>query len=389
MHPPHRAVIDTGALTGNVRALAARTSAEVMAIVKADGYGHGAVRSAHAAVAGGASRLGVAQVSEALALIEDLPDVPLFAWIFAPGMDLAPAVDAGIELSAGEPWAVAALSEAARAAGRPARVHLAFDSGMAREGARPEVWEDLVGEALAAPGIEVVGLWSHLARADEPGVETTARQTELFAEAVDVARRAGADPEMVHLANSAGLLWHPETHFDLVRPGIAMYGLAPDGSDPAALGLTPVMRLEAPLSAVRRVPAGTPVSYGGTATVGPTVLGTVPLGYADGIPRQASSNGAWVSVGGHRAPVVGRICMDQFVVDLGQDSDASAGEVAVVFGAGEGAPTADDWARAAGTINYTITTTLGARVPRVAEDLGARVPRMAEDLGARVPRVAP
>ncbi len=367
MRPPSRAVISGSAITHNVGELAARTDAEIMAIIKADGYGHGAIAAAHAAVAGGATRLGIAQVSEALALRPELPDVPLFAWMFAPGTDLVPAVHAGIELSAGAPWAVEALGQAARRAGRTARIHLALDSGMAREGARPEEWDGLVEGALAEAGVEVVGIWSHLARADERGTggpATTAHQVELFTEAVERAAQLGAEAEVRHLANSAGTLWHPASHFDVVRPGIALYGLAPDGSDPAALGLVPAMRLEAELIAVKDVPAGTPVSYGGTATVGPTRLGVVPLGYADGIPRQASGQGAWVSVAGVRAEVVGRVCMDQFVVDLGRDSDAAPGDTAVLFGAGEGHPRADHWARAAGTINYTITTQLGARVPR-------------------------
>nr|NLD41767.1 alanine racemase [Actinomycetales bacterium] len=364
MRPPCRALIDLGALTRNVGLLRDRTDAEVMAIVKADGYGHGAVRSAAAAVAGGASRLGIAHASEALSLLGELPEVPIFSWIFGAGSDLAPAVDAGIELSAGAPWAVEAIAAGARTAGRTARVHLALDSGMAREGARIEQWDELVAVALAERRIEVVGIWSHLACADEPGSHETVRQTELFIDAVTRAERAGATPEMRHLANSAGTLWHPETHFEVVRPGISLYGLAPDGSNPAEHGLSPVMRLEAELVSVREVPAATPVSYGGTATVGPTRLGTVPLGYADGAPRQASGRGAWVSVEGHRAEVVGRICMDQFVVDLGPESTARAGDTVTVFGAGPGDPGVDDWARAADTVNYTITTSLGPRVPR-------------------------
>lgn len=364
MHPPARAVIDLDALTHNVAVLADLTGAEVMAIIKADGYGHGAVKTAHAALAGGARRLGIAQVSEAVALLDELPQVPVFSWIFAPGADLAPAVDVGIELSAGAPWALETISAAARKTRRRARVHLALDSGMAREGSRIEQWDELVEAALREPALEVVGIWSHLARADEPASGYTRRQVEVFTDAVERAERAGVDRGLRHLANSAGTLWHPETHFDLVRPGIAIYGLAPDGSDPSDHGLTPVMTLEAELVNVKYVPPRTPVSYGGTAVVGPTRLGVVPLGYADGIPRQASGNGAWVGVNGRRADVVGRICMDQFVIDLGVDAAEQAGEAVTVFGAGSDLPGADDWARAAGTINYTITTGLGPRVPR-------------------------
>lgn len=358
-----RALIDTEAITCNTRELASRTTAELMTIVKADGYGHGAARTAHAAVAGGARRIGLAQVSEALAVLPELPDVPVFSWIFSPHTNLTPAVDAGIELAAGAPWAIETIARGARAAGTRARIHLTLDSGMGREGARLEEWDTLVAAALAEPAVEVVGVWSHLARADEPG-ETTGQQLGVFLDAVARAERAGVRDVMRHLAASAGLLWHPDTHLDVVRPGIATYGLAPDGTDPAALGLTPAMRVEAELVSVKPVPAGTPVSYGGTVTVGPTTLGVVPLGYADGIPRQASNNGAWVSVAGRRADVLGRVCMDQFVVDLGPENDAAPGDTAVVVGNAEGEPRADDWARAAGTINYTITTQLGPRVPR-------------------------
>jgi alanine racemase len=255
------------------------------------------------------------------------------------------------------------VADAAASLGRRARVHLKVDTGMARGGVRPEDWDDLVRAVLARPELEVVGLWSHLARADEPEAPTTAHQTALFAEAVARARALGVEPEVRHLAASAGTLWHPDTHFDLVRPGVSIYGMAPDGSDPAVHGLVPAMRLEAELVNVKRVPADTPVSYGHAATVGPTTLGVVPLGYADGIPRQASGRGAAVAIGGRRAPVTGRICMDQFVVDLGPDAEERAGDVVIVWG--PGGPTAEDWARAAGTINYTITTQVGARVPRI------------------------
>lgn len=362
--PPSRAVVDTAAITANVAFLAARTQARVMGIIKADAYGHGAPATARAAVAGGASWLGIAQVAEAVALHPQLPDVPIFSWIYAPETDLTPAVALGIELSVGAPWAVRQVGDAARRTGRRARVHLALDSGMSREGIRPEHWADLVAAVRAEPDLDPIGIWSHLSHSDVPTHPATARQVELLQAALATARQHGIQPEVVHLANTGGVLWHPATHFDLVRIGIGMYGLAPDGSDPAALGLTPAMQLEAELVNLHQAPAGTPVSYGGTATVGPTVLGVVPLGYADGVPRQASGNGAWVSVNGQRAPVVGVVCMDQFVVDLGPHSRARPGDTAILFGAGPGMPRADDWARAAGTINYDVTTRVGSRVPR-------------------------
>lgn len=362
---PSRAIIDVAALTQNTANLAARTNAELMAIVKADGYGHGAVTAAHAAVAGGATRLGIAQVAEAVALAAQLPAVPVFAWLYSPATDLAPALQAGIELSVNSPWALRSVADTAAELGVTARVHLAFDVGMAREGARPEVWSELLAAVKAARALEVTGIWSHLTSADDRSSSATAAELHRFEAAVAEAEQLGIEPEVRHLAASSGLLWHPATHFDMVRAGISLYGMAPDGSDPAALGLRRVMRLEAELSNVQRVPAGTPVSYGGIEqTHNSTVLGTVPLGYADGIPRQASGQGAWVTVNGQRANVIGRVCMDQFMVDLGPDSGAAPGDIAVVFGGQTGA-SAEDWAQAGSTINYAITTAIGARVPRV------------------------
>ncbi|NCD15843.1 MAG: alanine racemase [Actinobacteria bacterium] len=360
---PVRAVVSDAAIRRNVAALRARTAAAVMAVVKADAYGHGARHAARAAVEGGATWLGIAQVEEAVALAPDLPAARVLAWLHTPRTDLRAALRLGIDLGVGDRGAVEHVADTAAALGRTARVHLKVDTGMARGGVLPDQWPDLVRAALGRRELEVVGIWSHLARADEREDPTTARQTELFADAVARAEMLGAAPEVRHLAASAGLLWHPETHFDLVRPGISVYGMAPDGSDPAALGLEPAMRLEAELTLVKRVPAGTPVSYGHTATVGETTLGVVPLGYADGVPRQASNRGATVGVGGRTAPVVGRICMDQFVVDLGPDAPEAAGDRVTVWG--PGGPAVEDWARAAGTINYTITTQVGPRVPRV------------------------
>lgn len=360
---PSRAIVSGAAIRHNTEVLRSRTSSQLMAVVKADAYGHGAVHAARAAVDGGATWLGIAQVGEAVALRHGLPEVPVLAWLFSPHTDVREAIAAGIDLGLNAPWAVQHVADAAAALGTTARVHLKVDTGMARGGVRPEEWDSFVRAALARPELVVIGIWSHLARADEREEPTTARQAEVFADAVSRAEALGADPEVRHLAASAGVLWHPATHFDLVRPGISLYGMAPDGSDPGALGLVPAMTLEAELTTVKRVPAGTPVSYGHTATVGATTLGVVPLGYADGIPRQASNRGLSVTVGGRPAPVVGRICMDQFVVDLGPGATERAGDVVRLWG--PGGASVEDWARAADTINYTITTQVGPRVPRV------------------------
>ncbi len=371
MQYPARAVVNLAAIRHNVATLAARTDAALMAVVKADGYGHGGVAVARAAVEAGASWLGVAQLAEALEQRPELPGVPMLCWLFSPSADVRPAIAQDIDLSLNAPWAVDHVADAAADLGRRARVHLKVDTGMARGGVRPEQWPDFVRQALSRPELEIVGVWSHLARADELDSTTTAEQVAIFRAAVETATRLGARPALRHLAASAGVLWHPDSHFDLVRTGVSIYGMAPDGSDPAALGLVPAMRLEAELVNVKKLPAGTPVSYGHTAAVSrDTTVGVVPLGYADGIPRQAS-NRAFVTVNGARAAVVGRICMDQFIVDLGPDSTAVPGDLVRVWGplAGElpssGRPDADSWARAADTINYTITTQVGPRVPRV------------------------
>jgi alanine racemase len=249
-------------------------------------------------------------------------------------------------------------------------VQLKADTGLGRNGCQPEDWAELVTEALAAEAeglVTVTGIWSHLACADEPGHPSIAAQLGLFREMVTHAEGRGVRPEVRHIANSPATLTLPESHFDLVRAGIALYGISPSpelGSS-ADLGLRPVMRLSASLALVKHVPAGHGVSYGHHyVTPGATTLGLVPVGYADGIPRHASGTGP-VLVGGKWRTVAGRVAMDQFVVDLGGDEPAVGDEV-VLFGAGDdGEPTAEDWAKAAGTIAYEIVTRIGTRVPRV------------------------
>ncbi|MEE6274400.1 alanine racemase [Georgenia sp. MJ206] len=370
---PARAVVDHAAIRANVSRLReAAGPADVMAVVKADAYGHGLVPVARTALAAGATWLGVAQLAEALALRAAGVGAPLLTWIYGPGAPLDEALTADLDLSASAPWALAEIAAAARATGRTARVHLKIDTGMARGGATAADWQALVVSAarLRAEGVlNVVGIWSHLARADEPGHPATAAQVAVFTDAVERAERAGLRPHVRHLAASSATLTAPATHFDLVRPGLALYGLSPVPAvaSAAALGLRPAMRLEADVVLVKDVPAGTPVSYGHTyATSGPTRLAVVPLGYGDGIPRHASSAGG-VQVAGRRALVAGRVCMDQVTLDLGSpDVPVAAGDVAVLFGDGSaGEPTAQDWAEAAGTISYEIVTRLGERVPRV------------------------
>jgi alanine racemase len=367
-----QARIDLAAVRSNVARLRAVSGpAAVMAVVKADAYGHGLLPVARAAVDGGAAWLGTALLDEGLALrAAGLTEPRVLSWLLDPADAWGEAVAADIDLSASAPWAVAAAAAGAREAGRPARLHLKVDSGLGRAGSPADGWADLVAAALAAQAagaVQVVGLWSHLAYADDPHHPTTDSQLAAFRAAVSVAEAAGVRAEVRHLANSAATLTRPDTHFDLVRPGLAVYGLSPvpDHAGPAELGLRPVMTLAARLALVKRVPAGQGVSYGHRyVTAKETTLALVPLGYGDGIPRHATNTGPVLAAGAVRT-VAGSVCMDQFVVDLGDD-DAVPGDEVLLFGAGDaGEPGAQDWAEAAGTISYEIVSRIGPRVPRI------------------------
>lgn len=366
-----QATVDLDAVRGNVEALRVRTTAEVLAVVKADGYGHGLLPCARAALAGGATWLGTALVDEALALrAAGLTKPRVLAWLLGPGERWADAVRADVDLSVNARWALDEVASAARETGRTARVHLKADTGLGRGGAAPGDWPDLVEAARKAEAdgtVRVVGLWSHFAYADAPGHPTIARQAEQFAAALRHAEGAGLDPEVRHLANSAATLTAPEHHYDLVRPGLAVYGLSPvpEVGAPADFGLRPAMTLTSSLVLVKRVPEGSGVSYGHIYTTdNETTLGLVPLGYADGVPRDGGNVGP-VLAAGRRRTVAGRVCMDQFVLDLGDDP-ADAGDEVVLFGPGDGGePTAQDWADATGTISYEIVSRVGPRVPRV------------------------
>jgi alanine racemase len=331
-------------------------------------------------MAGGATWLGTALLEEALALrAAGVTGPRVLSWLTGPGEAFGEAIAADVDLSASATWTVREIADAARALGVPARVHLKVDTGLSRGGAATDDWPDVVEAAAKAEAeglLRVVGLWSHLAYADEPGHETNARQGRVFREALEVAAGAGLRPDVRHLANSAVALTAPEQHFDLVRPGIAVYGLSPvpGVATSAQLGLRPAMTLTASLVLVKRVPAGSGVSYGHIyTTTTETTLGVVPLGYADGIPRAAGNVGpVWAA--GHRRNIAGRVCMDQFMLDLGDDG-ADVGDEVVLFGPGDdGGPTAQDWADATGTISYEIVARVGPRVPRVyvgAAEVGA------------------
>ncbi|MFE3144538.1 alanine racemase [Streptomyces scopuliridis] len=367
-----RAEVDLAALRGNVRALRSRVGPGValMGVVKSDGYGHGMVPTARAALDAGATWLGTATPHEALALRAAGIESRVMCWLWTPGDPWREGIEADLDMSVSAMWALREVTAAARAAGRPARIQLKADTGLGRNGCQPADWPELVAAALDAQSaglVRVTGLWSHFACADEPGHPSTAAQLDAFHEMVAYAEKEGVEPEVRHIANSAAMLTLPEASFDLVRAGIAMYGISPSPELGTSrdFGLRPAMTLSASVALVKRVPEGHGVSYGHRyVTSRETTLGLVPLGYADGIPRHASGRGP-VLVGGVRRRVAGRVAMDQFVVDLGGDTP-EPGATAILFGPGDrGEPTAEDWAEAADTIAYEIVTRIGSRVPRV------------------------
>lgn len=367
--PPFReAVIDLGAISRNVAHLRATIgTAHAMAVVKANGYGHGAVETARAALAGGADWLGVADIDEALTLRAAGIDAPVLAWLHAPEVDFAPAIAAGIDIGVSSVEQLDAVADAAaRVHDAPqASVQLKLETGLSRNGASEPEWQGLFARAreLGESGrLEVRGIFSHLSNTS---VEEDGLAVDRFERGVAMARDAGLSPDLLHLAASAAALDLPRSRFSMVRLGIAVYGLSPfEDRTSADLGLTPAMTLRGRIAAVRRVPAGTGVSYGYTYRTGDeTTLALVPLGYAEGVPR-AASNRAPVAINGSIARVSGRIAMDQFVVDVG-DLPVAVGDEAVLFGdPATGVPSADDWARAAGTINYEVVTRIGPRVRR-------------------------
>jgi alanine racemase len=326
---------------------------------------------ARAALAAGATWLGVCTIEEALELRAAGIDAPVLSWLHVADDDFAAALTAGVDLSVASRAHLAAVVAAARRAGRPARLHLKADTGLTRNGAQPGVWADLLDDAAkaAADGTaEVVAVWSHLALADDPHHPTLDRQAARLSAAWQAARERGMAP-LRHLANSAATLTRPDLHFDLVRPGIAVYGLDPLGRPVADGPLRPAMTLRARVALVKRVPAGEGVSYGHQwTTPAETTLALLPIGYADGVPRRLGQAGRMrVHLAGRARPVVGRVCMDQVMVDCGPDGGGvREGDVAVLFGPGDhGEPTAQDWADELETIHYEVVTGVhGARVHR-------------------------
>ncbi len=357
------AIVDLSAIKHNVELLKKTAGTKLLAVVKADAYGHGLVPVAKAAISAGADYLGVALLEEAIALREAGIEAPILAWLVQPGSDFKKAIELDIDLAAASLKAIQEISAASE--NKKARVHLEVDTGMTRGGFLAE-WDQLTAELLQ--NVEVVGIFSHFARADEPGEVQNDEQLARFSEMVERVHSFGFTSVIRHLSNSAATIKNHAAAFDMVRAGIAMYGLSPDVAtlgNSQSLALRPAMQLRAAMYLVKDVPANTPVGYGATeSTSADTKLGVIAMGYADGIPRIAHGAGVWSA--GKKAFSIGRVSMDQFVVDLGAQSKAQSGDWVVIFGNGShGEFTADDWGVASQTINYEIVTRIGPRVPRI------------------------
>ena len=368
-----RAQIDLDALRANVSILhEAAPTAALLAVVKADAYGHGLVECSKAAVSAGASYLGVALAQEAIALRQASITTPILAWLLQTDSvdEWVELVLADVEVSVSSVRGLQKAIEAANQTGTTARIHLKVDTGMGRAGASLQAWEGLLREsarAVAEQSIEVVGVWTHLAFADQPENPIVEHQLEVFHQALGQAESLGIKPALRHVANSAATFKTPKAHFDMVRPGIAVYGLSPGVGVGTSqeLGIRPVMTFSANVIQVKELPAGHGVSYGHEyVTTTDTSVALLPVGYADGVPL-AGSNVGPILIGSRARTIAGRVCMDQVVVDIGTDQVVE-GDEAIFFGPGDaGEPTADDWASAANTIGYEIVTRIGPRVPRI------------------------
>lgn len=368
--PGPTAEVDLGAIAHNVRVLRERAgAAAVMAVVKADGYGHGATPVARTALAAGAAEVGVATVGEALSLRRDGITAPVLAWLHPPGTDFSPALAADVQIAVSSAQQLDDLVDASRRTGVTAVATLKVDTGLSRNGvAAADLPKVLVGlaHAVAEGTVHARGIMSHLACGDDPGNPMNDRQAARLQQMRELAREYDVDFEIAHLSNSPAAMTRQDLAFDMVRPGIAIYGQTPI---PALgnVGLRPAMTLKAPVAMVRSIKAGDGVSYGHTwIAERDTTVALIPLGYADGIFRTLSGR-LQVSINGRRHPGVGRICMDQFVVDLGPGSvDVGVGDEAILFGPGaSGEPTTQDWADLVGTINYEVVTAVRGRITRV------------------------
>jgi alanine racemase len=375
---PAWAEVDLDAVRHNARVLAeVAHPAELCAVVKANGYGLGAEAVARAALEGGATRLAVALVDEGVALREAGIDAPILLLSEPPAEAMADAVAHHLTPTL---YTIGGVQAAAAAAGRrrPVAVEVKVDTGMHRVGAAPADAAAVVARVQREPGLGFRGLWTHLAVADEPDNPYTAGQLEAFENVRDQLAREGLVPDYVHAANSAGAIAHPAARYDMVRCGIAVYGCAPSPALAGMVDLRPALTLRARVSFVKELDAGERLSYGLRYTVPErSVIATVPLGYADGVPRRVFDTGVPVLVGGRRRRIAGVVTMDQLMVDCGPGADVAAGDEVVLLGRqGDAEVTADEWAAALGTINYEVLCGIGPRVPRVYA--GERAPAPSE-----------
>lgn len=368
-HRPAWAEVDLAAVRANVAAIIELVApADVCVVVKANGYGHGAVPVARAALDAGASWLAVALVEEGVALRREGVDAPILLLSEPPVSAMPDALRHRLTPTLYTNRGVKAAADAAASGSGPWAVHVKVDTGMHRVGAHPGDAIGIVASARTSRRLEVEGLWTHLAVADDPdrADDFTAHQLDAFAAVVDDLARRGPRPPLLHAANSAGALLHPAARLDLVRCGIAAYGIPPAPGRDGGVPLRPAMTLRAEVTFAKRLPAGEGLSYGlHYVTSEPTVIATVPLGYADGVPRRLAFTGGEVLIGGQRRPIAGAVTMDQLLVDCGRDAEVSAGDEVVLLGPqGDEEITADEWAGRLDTIAYEIVCGIGARVPR-------------------------
>ncbi|WP_407666367.1 alanine racemase [Mycobacterium pinniadriaticum] len=374
--PGAEALVDLGAIAHNVRVLREHAgSAQVMAVVKADAYGHGAVQAGRAAVAAGAAELGVATIDEALALRSGGITAPVLAWLHPPGTDFAPALTADVQIAVSSARQVAELLDAVRRTGRTAEVTIKVDTGLNRNGVLLADYPTVLAElqrAVAADAVRLRGIMSHLANGDLPDDPLNDLQAQRFTDMIAEARRRGVEFEVAHLSNSPSAMARPDLAFDMVRPGIAVYGLSPI-PERGDMGLRPAMTLKCAVAMVKPVKAGDGVSYGHTWIAGrDTNVALLPIGYADGLYRPLGGR-IDVLINGRLRPSVGRVCMDQFVVDIGPgEPDIAEGDEAILFGPGtSGEPTAQHWADLLGTIHYEVVTSPRGRVVRTYREADA------------------
>src|SRR5690349_5972469 len=362
-------VVDLGAIQHNVRVLREHAgSAQVMAVVKADGYGHGAVEVARAALAAGAAELGVATIDEALALRAAGITAPVLAWLHPPRIDFGPALQSDVQIAVSSARQLDELLDAVRRTGRTAAVTLKVDTGLNRNGvplAQYPSMLDALAPAIAEDRIRLRGLMSHMVHADQPNSPINNLQAQRFTDIVALAREKKVPFDIAHLSNSSSTMSRPDLAFDMVRPGIALYGLSPVPTL-GDMGLIPAMTVKCSVALVKSIHAGEGVSYGHTwIAQQDTTVALMPIGYADGVFRSLGGR-LEVLINGRRRPGVGRICMDQFLVDLGPGHvDVAEGDEAILFGPGtHGESTAQEWADLLDTIHYEVVTNPRGRIVR-------------------------